>query len=173
MLTPDRYGAWLDPDNRDAGDLHRELRDLLHRGTVRPRVEALWREADEEAGARRFERAVELLTTALRLDSGNTEARSRLERMCERLEQSRRSAQLVAEARQLLDRQALADAGAKAAEALERDPQDPGALESALERAAQMPSPNPAARRAAADHDVRRMAARIADVLEGAVSRPG
>ena len=53
------------------------------------------------------------------------------------------------------------------------DPQDRGALESALERAAEMPSPNPAARRAAAAHDVRRMAARMGDVLERAASRPG
>ncbi len=53
------------------------------------------------------------------------------------------------------------------------DPEDRGALESALERAAEMPSPNPAARQAAAAHDVRRMAARMADVLERAASRPG
>ena len=53
------------------------------------------------------------------------------------------------------------------------DPEDRGALKSALERAAEMPSPNPAARQAAAAHDVRRMAARMADVLERAASRPG
>ena len=38
-----------------------------------------------------------------------------------------------------------------------------------LERAAELPSPNPAARAAAAEHDVRKQAARMAEVLERAV----
>ena len=49
------------------------------------------------------------------------------------------------------------------------DPGDHDALTRALERAAEMPSPNPAARSAAAEHDVRRQAARMAAVLERAV----
>lgn len=51
------------------------------------------------------------------------------------------------------------------------DPADTGALVAALERAVDLPSPNPAARRAAAEHDVRRQAARMASVLERAVNR--
>jgi glycosyltransferase involved in cell wall biosynthesis len=51
------------------------------------------------------------------------------------------------------------------------DPEDTGALSAGLERAASMPSPNPAARGAAAAHDVKRQAARMAEVLEGAASR--
>ena len=124
-----REALELDPDNRKADRLHRTLRDLLHRGTVRPRIEALWREADEEAAGRRFDRAVEILRSALRLDADEPESRNRLERMCGQQEESRRCAQLVAEARQLLDRQALAEARAKAVEALERDPQNPDATE--------------------------------------------
>jgi glycosyltransferase involved in cell wall biosynthesis len=50
------------------------------------------------------------------------------------------------------------------------DPQDPAALPRAMELAAGKPSPNPAAREAAAKHDVRRQAARMAEVLEGAVA---
>jgi glycosyltransferase involved in cell wall biosynthesis len=50
------------------------------------------------------------------------------------------------------------------------DPGDPKALAVALERAAQLPSPNPAARAAAAEHDVRRQAARMAAVLERVAS---
>jgi glycosyltransferase involved in cell wall biosynthesis len=50
------------------------------------------------------------------------------------------------------------------------DPADTAALTVALVRAADLPSPNPAARRAAAEHDVRRQAARMAEVLERAVS---
>ena len=48
-------------------------------------------------------------------------------------------------------------------------PGDPAALRDALARAAALPSPNPAAREAAAEHDVRRQAARMAAVLERAV----
>jgi glycosyltransferase involved in cell wall biosynthesis len=51
------------------------------------------------------------------------------------------------------------------------DPTDTGAIAAALERAAQLPSPNPAARDAAAQHDVRRQAARMAEVLEHAVTQ--
>jgi glycosyltransferase involved in cell wall biosynthesis len=49
------------------------------------------------------------------------------------------------------------------------EPTDTAAIADALERAAALPSPNPAAREAAAEHDVRRQAARMADVLERAV----
>ena len=50
------------------------------------------------------------------------------------------------------------------------DPADPEALPRALELAASKPSPNPAARQAAAEHDVKRQAARISAVLERAVA---
>jgi glycosyltransferase involved in cell wall biosynthesis len=50
------------------------------------------------------------------------------------------------------------------------DPADPAALPSALKLAAGKPSPNPAARLAAAEHDVKRQAARMADVLEQATA---
>ncbi len=52
------------------------------------------------------------------------------------------------------------------------DPEDEAALASALERAAAMPSPNPAARQAAAAHDVKDQAARMAAVLERATASP-
>jgi glycosyltransferase involved in cell wall biosynthesis len=48
------------------------------------------------------------------------------------------------------------------------DPQDPAALRRALEVAAGRPTPNPSAREAAAKHDVRLQAARMAAVLERA-----
>jgi glycosyltransferase involved in cell wall biosynthesis len=52
------------------------------------------------------------------------------------------------------------------------DPTDDDALLTALERTAAMPSPNPAAREAAAEHDVKKQAARMAAVLESAAGRP-
>jgi glycosyltransferase involved in cell wall biosynthesis len=48
------------------------------------------------------------------------------------------------------------------------NPHDADAITAALERAAALPSPNPAARAAAAEHDVHRQAARIAAALERA-----
>jgi glycosyltransferase involved in cell wall biosynthesis len=50
------------------------------------------------------------------------------------------------------------------------DPEDAGAITDALGRAAAMPYPNTAARQAAAEHDVRRQAARMAAVLERALA---
>jgi glycosyltransferase involved in cell wall biosynthesis len=50
------------------------------------------------------------------------------------------------------------------------DPHDTAGLSAALERAAELPVPNPAARAAAAEHDVRRQAARMAGVLEEALA---
>jgi glycosyltransferase involved in cell wall biosynthesis len=49
------------------------------------------------------------------------------------------------------------------------DPRDTDAVAAALERAAELPSPNPGARKAAEEHDVRRQAARMAAILERAV----
>jgi glycosyltransferase involved in cell wall biosynthesis len=52
------------------------------------------------------------------------------------------------------------------------DPQDPAALPQALKLAASRPTPNPAGREAAAKHDVRLQAARMAEVLERAAASP-
>jgi glycosyltransferase involved in cell wall biosynthesis len=48
------------------------------------------------------------------------------------------------------------------------DPTDEDAIAAGLERAAALPRPNPAAREAAAKHDVRRQAERIEAILERA-----
>jgi glycosyltransferase involved in cell wall biosynthesis len=50
------------------------------------------------------------------------------------------------------------------------DPKDDRALRAALEDAAALPSPNHAAREAAAEHDVKRQAAKMSAVLEQAVA---
>jgi len=50
------------------------------------------------------------------------------------------------------------------------DPTDPASLLDGLRRAAALPSPNPAARAAAAPHDVKRQAARMASVLQRAAA---
>lgn len=50
------------------------------------------------------------------------------------------------------------------------DPTDPASLERGLRAAAALPRPNDAARAAAAEHDVRRQARRIEEILEQAVA---
>jgi glycosyltransferase involved in cell wall biosynthesis len=50
------------------------------------------------------------------------------------------------------------------------DPHDTGALRAALQRAAELPSPNPTARGRAADHDVRQQAAKMLAVLRRAIT---
>jgi glycosyltransferase involved in cell wall biosynthesis len=50
------------------------------------------------------------------------------------------------------------------------DPADPAALPAALELAVGKPSPNPVARQAAAEHDVKRQAARMSEILERAAA---
>jgi glycosyltransferase involved in cell wall biosynthesis len=50
------------------------------------------------------------------------------------------------------------------------DPEDTAAIMAGLEQASALPAPNPAARAAAAEHDVGRQAARMAAVLERAVA---
>lgn len=111
----------LDPDNRKAQRLRAVLRDLLQRRTVGPRLEALWREADDEAAARRFDRAVETLQSALRLDEGNAGTKSRLERIRALAGASRISAMLADEARSALEAGDFEQARTKVAEAIEAD----------------------------------------------------
>ena len=53
------------------------------------------------------------------------------------------------------------------------DPTSTDELVAALHGAAALPAPNPAAREAAAEHEVRRQTARMATALEGAIGRPG
>jgi glycosyltransferase involved in cell wall biosynthesis len=50
------------------------------------------------------------------------------------------------------------------------DPEDGASLAVALDEAVSLPSPNPAARQAAGDHDVKVMATRMADVLARAIT---
>jgi glycosyltransferase involved in cell wall biosynthesis len=52
------------------------------------------------------------------------------------------------------------------------DPEDDAGLRTALQAATELPSPNHAAREAASAHDVKRMAARMAAVLERATASP-
>lgn len=122
----------LDPENRKAQRMRTSVRDLLQRRAAQARVEALLREAGEQIAARRFVEAAEILQSALRLDAENPEARARLEEIGSQLEQSRKHAQLLAEARALAAED-LAEARVKASAALDADPDSSEALELLVE----------------------------------------
>ncbi len=119
----------LDPENRKAQRLRTVLHELLQREMIGPRVEALLHEANQEAAARRFARAAEILKSALRLDASNLKAKESLEEVLIRLERSQISAALLTEAHRLADQLSLAEARAKASEALDADPESMEALE--------------------------------------------
>jgi len=112
----------LDPANRKVREMHAVLRAEQQRRVLQERLATLFREADEEAAARRFARAVEILHAAAQLEGAPPEAAQRLEDMCARLERSQNAAQLIAQARQLLVEDGLEEARAKATEARAVDP---------------------------------------------------
>jgi serine/threonine-protein kinase len=89
----------LDPANRKAREMQAALRAEQQRRILEERLRTLFKEADEEAAARRFARAVEILHTAAQLEGAPPEAARRLDDMCARLERSQNAAELLAEAR--------------------------------------------------------------------------
>ncbi len=129
----------LDPDNHEAQELRAALRGQVQRRTVASRLEALCQKSDQEAAARNFDRAVEILESALRLDPADPEITSHLERMRSRQVGWQLATCLLADARNLLGRQSLTEAQAKVAEALEYDPENPEArdLEKVIRQALQ------------------------------------
>jgi len=118
----------LDPANSVAQRLRGELRTRLQSRAVRSRVEQLVREAGEETGRGRFARAAELLDAAARLDAGDAELSAHLEQIRTRVEQSRRTAELLGQVRRALDEKDLDAAELKVLEALEQDAENPDAL---------------------------------------------
>ncbi len=124
-----RQALDLDPGNPAAERLRVELRGLVQERTVRSRVEALLREAEEETAGRRYARAAELLEAAARLDSDNGGVAAQLNEVRSRIEQSRKTAQLLDEVRLALKRKELTTAEARVLEALELDPDSADAME--------------------------------------------
>src|SRR4029079_17241076 len=101
----------------------------VQRRMVASRLDVLYQKSNQEAAARNFDRAVEILELALPLDPANSEITSHLERMRSRQVGWQLATCLVADARNLLSRQSFTEAPAKAAEALAYDPEEPHARE--------------------------------------------
>ncbi len=130
----------LEPDNRDAQRLRAELRNVVRRATLRPLVESLLHEAEEETAARRFSRANEILEAAPELEGSESDLESRLKELRLRVEHGLHAASLAAEARALLLQNKLDEAREKAHESFEWDPESPEAgpllksIDDAIER---------------------------------------
>src|SRR5581483_4664548 len=122
-----REALKLAPADQNGRRLSVDIRDALRDRMVRSRIEVLWRQANEEAAARRFTDAVDTLRAALQLDEDNLEARERLEHMTAQMEQCQKAAQLIIEAQGRLNEHALSEAHSKVLDALERDVQNPEA----------------------------------------------
>jgi TonB family protein len=132
-LNTVREALLLDSGNPEAQRLGAELRALVQERTLKARIEALLHEGAHEAAGRRFERAAELLESAARLAPGNSQIGARLSEIRARVEQGRKTAQLLEDARQALAGKDLVVAEAKVLEAIENDPESPGAAELADE----------------------------------------
>jgi serine/threonine-protein kinase len=108
----------LDPMNRQADQLKKQLQEKLRRTMVRGKVTSLVADAERKIAQRSFSDAILLLESALQLDKTDT-IRERLEDAVREQDKLKRAVQLLGEAKR---QQNLKTAIAKAAEALEIDP---------------------------------------------------
>src|SRR5262249_44894146 len=115
----------LEPDNREAQRLRTDLRNIIRRATLRPRVESLLREAEEETNARRFSRANELLLAIPTLEGAEADLETRVKDLRLRVEHGLHASALAGEARMFLDQKKLEEARDKANESAEWDPENP------------------------------------------------
>jgi serine/threonine-protein kinase len=112
----------LDRSNPEARRLRERLRGRVHLQTLRPKIEALVREADERAGSRDFTSALEKLNSAMLLDPDSPTLRSRLERIRGEEERVRRADEAVSRGRRSIEEGDLTGAFKHFSEALETDP---------------------------------------------------
>ena len=108
----------LDPMNREADQLKKQLQEEFRRKAVRGKVTAMVADAERKVAQRSFSEAILVLESALQLDKTDT-IQARLEEVRREQEKVKRAVQLLGEARR---QENLGTAVAKAAEALEIDP---------------------------------------------------
>jgi serine/threonine protein kinase/predicted Zn-dependent protease len=109
----------LDRSNEAA----RRLRDRLReRSRLRPKIDALLREAEEQAAGRNFAGAIEKLNSAMNLDPGSPAVRSRVERLHSEEQRAKQADELIRRGRRALNEGDLTGAFTNFSEALETDP---------------------------------------------------
>jgi serine/threonine protein kinase/predicted Zn-dependent protease len=112
----------LDRSNKEARQLNEHLRERVRLQTVRPKIDALVREAEERANSRDFAAAVEKLNSAMRLDPGSPTLRSRLEQIKEGEDRAKRGDDAISRGRRSLNEGDLTGAFTHLSEAVETDP---------------------------------------------------
>jgi len=113
----------LDPMNQVAD----RWREHLEHEAMRARAEALTRQGQEHAAARRFKEALQCFESALKLDQSNSEIGAAIEQIQAIIERFRNAGRLISEARAEMARGQLESALNKAVQAVELDPGNPDA----------------------------------------------
>ena len=119
----------LDPGNREARALHQSVRVAMQGIALRPKIDALVKDAERDLANRRYAEAIQAFEAALRLDAGSTEIRSRLAQTRELLERERTASQRISEAQQAIGSGDLDRALALASDAVAADPDNQRAAE--------------------------------------------
>ncbi len=114
----------LDPANRDARRLRAAVQEQIQARATRNRVEALLRNGEQFLAERKYSEAVDAFQSALRLNSAEPGVAARLESAQALLEQSRRLARCLADARRAVAAEDFDAARLSASEALEADPEN-------------------------------------------------
>ena len=118
----------LDPSNQTARQLREAMQQRTRRRSTRPKVDALVKQGVEQLSNREYPAAIDAFEAALRLDQSDSAVRSRLAEALSKLEQSKKAAELVKNARLDLESRNLTNAFEQASEALRLDPDNADAL---------------------------------------------
>ena len=119
----------LDPGNKEARQLREQIQQQLHRQSVQPRIEALVKSGEEAVASRRFQDAIPLFESALRLNPADSGIRIRMDTARKLMEECAVAARLFAEASQDLQMQNLTGAFRRVCEGLRSDPHNSEARE--------------------------------------------
>jgi serine/threonine protein kinase len=118
----------LDSSNPDVWDLREQIQSAAYRMTVRPKVEALIKTAEQNLAARLFAEAIESLETAAKLDPADSAIPERLNEARRQMDAALRAVRLLSDANRELDRKNLTLAERLASQALVIDPRNNEAL---------------------------------------------
>jgi hypothetical protein len=112
----------LDPADRTAVALRRTVADALRKRETAPRISNLVAAAEQHISTKQYQKALETIETALKIDPAAEDVRKRATEVRELLERERRAQELLHAARQDMATEHLTGAYQHATEALRYDP---------------------------------------------------
>ncbi len=124
-----REALEIDPHNVEADRLRLEVRGLLKRQVARPRIENVLIAAEDARRAQDYDRANEIINSAVILGVSDADLVSRIEASRNRIANSREALKLVEKSRGLLGQERLEEAKAAALRAASIDPECSAAAE--------------------------------------------